>query len=49
MVRLSEASWIKAGVEYTDGEPYFSTVVTNDTSDWSLTRIAVGDAGVRFD
>ena len=39
MIRLSESNWIKAGVEYTDGEPYFSTVVTNDTSDWSLTGI----------
>jgi uncharacterized protein len=48
MMRLSESNWIKVGVEYTDGEPYFSTVVTNDTSDWSLTGIKVGDEGVRI-
>ncbi len=48
MIRLSESNWIKAGVEYTDGDPYFSTVVTNDTSDWSLTGIRVGDGGVRI-
>jgi uncharacterized protein len=35
MLRLSERHWIKAGVEHTDGKPVFSTVVTNDYSDWA--------------
>ena len=48
MIRLSEANWIKTGVEYTDGAPYFSTVVTNDTSDWSLTGIRAGARGIRM-
>ncbi|MDW6023325.1 DUF1349 domain-containing protein [Mesorhizobium sp. BAC0120] len=48
MIRLSESSWIKAGIEYTDGEMYFSTVVTNDTSDWSLIKIPVDPKGVRI-
>lgn len=48
MIRLSESNWIKAGIEYTDDEMYFSTVVTNDTSDWSLIKIPVGPQGVRI-
>jgi regulation of enolase protein 1 (concanavalin A-like superfamily) len=48
MLRLSETHWIKAGIEYTDGLAYFSVVVTNDTSDWSLVAIAAGPDGVRI-
>jgi uncharacterized protein len=36
MIRLDSANWIKAGVEYTDGLPHFSAVVTRDYSDWSV-------------
>ena len=36
MVRLDPANWIKTGVEYTDGQPHFSAVVTRDFSDWSV-------------
>lgn len=36
MVRESAARWIKAGAEYNDGALTFSTVLTNDLSDWSL-------------
>jgi regulation of enolase protein 1 (concanavalin A-like superfamily) len=48
MMRLSETHWVKAGIEYTDGEMYFSTVVTNDASDWSLIKIPVDSRGVRI-
>jgi regulation of enolase protein 1 (concanavalin A-like superfamily) len=48
MVRLSETHWIKAGIEYTDGLMYFSVVVTNDASDWSLAGIPADPDGVRI-
>lgn len=48
MLRLGPSHWIKAGIEYTDGEAYFSTVVTNDTSDWSLVKIPIDADGVRM-
>ncbi|CAN7281418.1 DUF1349 domain-containing protein [Mesorhizobium sp. LjNodule214] len=48
MVRSSETHWIKAGIEYTDGLGYFSVVVTNDTSDWSLVSIPADPEGVRI-
>ncbi len=35
MLRLSDTHWIKAGIEHTDGQPVFSTVVTNGQSDWA--------------
>lgn len=48
MVRLGETHWVKAGIEFTDGKMYFSVVVTNDTSDWSLVPVPVGPDGVRI-
>jgi hypothetical protein len=36
MIRSDAANWIKTGVEYTDGLPHFSAVVTRDFSDWSV-------------
>ncbi|MDG4853044.1 MULTISPECIES: DUF1349 domain-containing protein [unclassified Mesorhizobium] len=48
MLRLSETHWIKAGIEYTDGLAYFSVVVTNDASDWSLVSIPTDPDGVRI-
>jgi uncharacterized protein len=45
MMRLSETHWIKASIEFTDGQMYFSVVVTNDASDWSLVNIPIGEDG----
>jgi uncharacterized protein len=36
MIRLDPFNWIKTGVEYTDGSPHLSAVVTREFSDWSL-------------
>jgi hypothetical protein len=37
-VRVSETQWVKTGVEFTDGEAFLSTVVTNGKSDWSVSQ-----------
>ncbi len=39
MLRLDETCWVKAGIEYTDGQAFFSTVITNDRSDWSIVAL----------
>lgn len=36
MIRLDADRWIKTGVEFVEESMNFSTVVTDDTSDWSL-------------
>jgi regulation of enolase protein 1 (concanavalin A-like superfamily) len=36
MIRLDADRWIKTGIEFVDESMNFSTVVTNDASDWSL-------------
>lgn len=36
MVRADERTWVKCGLEYVDGLPHASTVVTRDRSDWSV-------------
>src|SRR5260370_8903692 len=49
MIRLDAANWIKAGIEYTDGLPHFSAVVTRDFSHWSvLPADSHGPARLRF-
>jgi regulation of enolase protein 1 (concanavalin A-like superfamily) len=48
MMRLGETHWVKAGIEFTDGRMYFSVVITNDVSDWSLVAIPTDPAGVRI-
>jgi len=48
MARLSESHWVKCGIEFTDGHMYFSVVVTNDKSDWSLRKIPTDGNGVKL-
>ncbi len=38
MLRVDETRWIKTGVEFTDGELFLSTVITNGKSDWSVSQ-----------
>lgn len=38
MVRIDEKRWVKTGVEYTDGQAFLSTVVTDGKSDWSVSQ-----------
>ncbi len=49
MIRLDADRWIKTGIEFVDDSMNFSTVVTNDMSDWSLIPLsgAPDDAPVR--
>lgn len=48
MIRLSESHWIKAGMERTDGKNYFSVVVTNTMSDWSLVEVPGDPTDIRI-
>ena len=48
MLRINAACWIKAGIEYTDGQPSFSTVVTDDRSDWSIVALPFAADRIRL-
>lgn len=48
MVRVDDRSWLKAGVEYTDGLEYLSVVVTRDFSDWSIAAQPVPEGDLRL-
>jgi uncharacterized protein len=49
MLRLDAQRWIKTGIEFVDELMTFSTVVTHDTSDWSLIPLSkdLDDEAVR--
>ncbi|NJQ03559.1 DUF1349 domain-containing protein [Streptomyces sp. PLAI1-29] len=39
MIRVDAENWVKAGIEYTDGAPHLSAVVTREFSDWSQSPV----------
>ncbi|MBV2155589.1 DUF1349 domain-containing protein [Kitasatospora sp. SUK 42] len=39
LVRVAPQTWIKAGVELSDGVPHLGAVVTHGVSDWSLAPV----------
>jgi regulation of enolase protein 1 (concanavalin A-like superfamily) len=40
LVRADELTWVKAGVEISDGLPQLSAVATHGVSDWSTAEVA---------
>lgn len=39
LIRVDEQTWVKAGVEISDGAPQLSAVVTAGASDWSMAPV----------
>ena len=52
MLRVDDDNWLKTGIEFTDGTPHFSVVVTReDQSDWSVIPLpmeAMSEMAVRL-
>ncbi|MEQ5838706.1 DUF1349 domain-containing protein [Paraburkholderia acidicola] len=48
MMRQSEAHWIKAGTEFSDGQLCMSVVVTNNYSDWSMQPLVSSSNALRL-
>lgn len=48
VVRLDERNWLKAGIEYTDGQHHLSAVATRDSSDWSVLPLAAAPTEMRL-
>ncbi|CAG9790154.1 unnamed protein product [Diatraea saccharalis] len=42
MIYVDEKHWLKTGIEYNDGQPMISSVLTKQTSDWA-TGLFMGD------
>ena len=38
-IRVDDENWIKAGVEFADGQPQVGAVVTRGSSDWSVAPV----------
>lgn len=39
LIRVDEQTWIKAGIEFTDGVAHLGAVVTHGRSDWSMAPV----------
>ena len=39
LVRVDEHTWVKAGIEVSDGAPQLAAVVTHGRSDWSMAAV----------
>lgn len=48
MIRIDARSWIKTGVEFFEGKTRFSTVITNDYSDWAVAELPEDFSEVRL-
>lgn len=47
LIRVDDSTWVKAGIEYADGAPRLSCVITNGHSDWSAQPWAAWDPDER--
>jgi len=47
IVKIDSERWMKTGIEYVDGIPRMSTVVTNHYSDWSTQNWGGGGSHIR--
>ncbi len=45
MVLFDETTWIKTGIEFTEGRYFASAVVTRDTSDWAVAPLPAAFSG----
>jgi uncharacterized protein len=49
MVRADERTWVKTGIEFVEGRPRFSTVVTAEQSSWAIAALPDGVTGLRLE